>query len=337
MPNMIKNRYLSRTKASVNALAACLALLLVVGSAGPSMATTPGDASGVSTHQADAVKRIPYNNGFQLYYPGSTGVGGYVVSPPGVWKVDNVTESYQWYRDGKKIVGDTRSVHTLVAADKNKKLHLQITGKKSGYSTTEVKSKSVSFDFELKMPGGPTIIAAEGRPIVGLPVFARTDYIRIPDTGGWPKLDSVSYQWKRNGQVIKGATSSRYDVTTADVGKKLTVTTQPVVKGFTTKPATSAPTRESVDLTVTNISKPKIAGVVRVGEKLTTTRGVWNANAKTFTYQWRSNGVIIKGATASSYKVAANVVGKKISVTVVASGTHSSATATSSATAAVRR
>lgn len=334
---MNETRHRMLSKGGRHVAAATLTLLLLTGLAAPSAATTPAEGTGVSTLTPDAQKKIPYHSGFTVYAPGSTGIGGFVVPPPGMWKLDGVTESYQWYRDGKKIPGDTKLAHTLVAADKNKKLHVVVTGKKSGYAQTSVTLKPATFNFELKMSGGPTITVVGSTPFVGLPLHARVDYISIPNTGGWPKLDSVSYQWKRNGQSIKGATASSYILTTADVGKKITVTTQPAVKGFTIKPATSAPTREVVDLTVVNVSKPKITGVAKVGEKLVSTKGTWNANAKTYTYQWRANGTAIKGATASSYKVTGSTVGKKISVTVVASGTHSSASATSSATAAVRK
>lgn len=334
---MKETRHRMPGKGGRHAVAAALALLLLVGLATPSVGAAPAESIRVSSLTADALKNIPYNSGFTVYAPSSTGIGGFVIPPAGIWKIAGVTESYQWYRDGKKIPGDTKFIHTLVAADKNKKLHVAVTGKKAGYAQTEIVLKSATFNFELKMSGGPTIIVVGGTPIVGLPVFAQTDYISIPNLGGWPGLDSVSYQWKRDGQSIKGATSLRYDVTLADVGKRLTVTTQPAVKGFTINPATSAATQKAVDMTVTNLSKPQISGVAKVGEKLIATNGVWNANAKTFTYQWHANGAAIKGATASSYKVAGTMVGKKISVTVVASGTHSSATATSTATAAVRK
>lgn len=337
VPKMKEMRHRMLGQSGPAVAAATLAIVLLTGMSAPSAAATPAWSTRVSSLTTDAQKPIAYYSGLAVYAPASSGIGGHVIPPAGIWKASGVTSSYQWYRDGKKIPGDTQIAHTLVAADKNKKLHVVVTGKKAGYKQTDVILKPATFNFELTMSGGPTITVVGGTPFVGLPLHARADYISIPNTGGWPTLDRVSYQWKRNGQPIKGAIESSYILTLADVGKKITVTTQPVVRGFTIKPATSAPTREVVDLNVVNFSKPKISGVAKVGEKLVATKGEWNAAAKTYTYQWRANGTAIKGATASSYKVAGTMAGKKISVAVTASGTHSSATVTSPATAAVRK
>lgn len=51
---------------------------------------------------------------------------------------------------------------------------------------------------------------------------------------------SMSYQWKRNGKAIKGATRSRYKLGSADRGKKLSVTVTAKRYGYTTGSVTTS-------------------------------------------------------------------------------------------------
>ncbi|MFJ5094608.1 hypothetical protein [Streptomyces sp. NPDC088557] len=75
---------------------------------------------------------------------------------------------------------------------------------------------------------------------------------------------------------------------------------------------------------------PVVSGSSVVGGKVTASAGVWSPAGETYAYQWRANGAVIAGATASSYVVPASVLGKKLTVTVTAHRTgHLSGTATS--------
>lgn len=81
-----------------------------------------------------------------------------------------------------------------------------------------------------------------------------------------------------------------------------------------------------------NTTAPKVTGTAAVGSKLTTDTGSWAAAPSSYTYQWKANGTAIAGATASTYKIPAAQLNKKLSVTVTAhKAGHEDATATSSA------
>ena len=71
---------------------------------------------------------------------------------------------------------------------------------------------------------------------------------------------------------------------------------------------------------ITNLTRPKVTGTVAVGRKVKADPGTWSHEGLTFAYQWKLNGKTIKGATGASYKVPASAKGKKLSVTVTASG-----------------
>jgi hypothetical protein len=82
---------------------------------------------------------------------------------------------------------------------------------------------------------------------------------------------------------------------------------------------------------------PTITGTVAVGATLTAVTGVWAPAVNPFAYQWKRAGVVIAGATNSSYVLTAADLGKTITVDVTGSKTgFESVTMTSAATLAVR-
>ena len=92
----------------------------------------------------------------------------------------------------------------------------------------------------------------------------------------------------------------------------------------------------------TNVTLPQISGTAQVGQTLTTDPGTWTNSPTSYGYEWlrcNSGGgscVAISGATASTYLVVRDDLGKTMRVRVVASNAAgSSAPATSNKTAKV--
>lgn len=69
-----------------------------------------------------------------------------------------------------------------------------------------------------------------------------------------------------------------------------------------------------------NTTAPKVTGTPAVGSKVTATTGTWTGTPSSYGYQWKANGTAIEGATASTYKIPAAHLGKKLTVTVTARG-----------------
>ena len=78
--------------------------------------------------------------------------------------------------------------------------------------------------------------------------------------------------------------------------------------------------------------KPKLSGAARVGRTLKLKRGTWVATTS-FRYRWLRNGVAIKGATRTSYKLRRADRGKRIACRVTA---RNAAGSTAARTASVR-
>ena len=76
---------------------------------------------------------------------------------------------------------------------------------------------------------------------------------------------------------------------------------------------------------VTNTGLPTLTGSGVVGTTLATSNGTWNGSPDTFSYQWRSGGADVPGATAPTYVVRPGDVGNLIQCYVTATnGTSTS-------------
>ncbi len=135
---------------------------------------------------------------------------------------------------------------------------------------------------------------------------------------------TFTYQWKRNGVAIGGATANTYTLVIADNGTTITVTvTATNVAGNAS--ATSAGT--AISNLPANTVLPVISGGTAAA--VTTTDGTWTNSPSSFTYQWKRNGVNIGGATANTYTIVTADIGTTITVTVTATNAAGSTPATS--------
>jgi len=117
----------------------------------------------------------------------------------------------------------------------------------------------------------------------------------VAATGSTP----LAYQWKKNGAVISGATSSSYTTpatSTSDSGSTFAVVVGNSVGSTTSNTATL--TVSSVS-TSPSITKQPASQTVIAGQTATTT--VAATGTAPLSYQWFKNGAAISGATSSTY------------------------------------
>jgi len=129
-----------------------------------------------------------------------------------------------------------------------------------------------------------------------------------------------SYQWKKNGTAITGATTDSYQTpvtTTADNGSLFTVTVTNDLGNVTSEAATL---KVNPAGTLNIVTQPANQ---RVTTGSTATFSVTATSSAAITYQWRKNGTAITGATAAQYTtpVLAATDGTTYSVTLVSGGT----------------
>ncbi|WP_157073111.1 ExeM/NucH family extracellular endonuclease [Kribbia dieselivorans] len=157
-------------------------------------------------------------------------------------------------------------------------------------------------------------------PLTSTPTPTITGTAKVGTTlravpGTWDDGVKLTYQWKRNGVAIAGATKTWYKLGAADAGKRITVTVTGTKTGYVTVAKTSARTRVVAKGTLTTV-KPRISGTGKAGSTLRVLRGSWKPAPVNYSYRWYANGKAIPGATKTTYKVAAKYKGTKIVVKV---------------------
>ena len=131
-------------------------------------------------------------------------------------------------------------------------------------------------------------------------------------------LDGVtnSYQWLRNNSPIAGATEESYTLTTADLGKSISLRVTGSLPGYTDGVTTSDPITISAGPAPTVVTPPTISGSGQVGTMLIATAPTWSTDGVTTTNAWLRDGVKISNATGATYVVTLADVGHAIRLQV---------------------
>lgn len=165
-------------------------------------------------------------------------------------------------------------------------------------------------------------------------------------TGFSPAPRGYRYQWLLNGQPIPAAEEPTFRPTAAMAGAALSVTVTAYAPGYNPVSRTSAPQTVAPAAWYANGDRryPEITGSTRVGGTLSAVGLDWvnyygqKPADYAPVYQWTRNGTVIKGATASTYRLTSKDKGKKIQVSEYprAGGYVTTTFARSSATGKVR-
>jgi hypothetical protein len=210
--------------------------------------------------------------------------------------------SYQWKRDGAAISGATASTYTLVDADANTNI-----------------SVTVSYtDQPLNNTGSAESLTSQGYAVsaatISISGTSTEDQQLSVDLGDLQGANS--YQWKRDGSAISGATSSTYTLLQIDVGYTISVTVGSSVTGVADKNAPA--TGNVLNVNDNPSGAPTIDGTKVVSNLLTAnTSAIADEDGLgSFSYQWKRDNVAILGATASTYTLVDIDANTSITVTV---------------------
>jgi hypothetical protein len=214
------------------------------------------------------------------------------------------TLSYQWRKSGTAISGATSSTYTTpaTASSDNGALFSVVVTDTTGSVTSNAGTLTVT-----AVPVAPSITTQPASQTV---TAGQTATFSVTATGTSP----LTYQWKKNGGVIGGATSTSYTTpatTASDNGAQFTITVTNSLGNVTSNAAT---------LTVNvppSITTQPASKTVTAGQTATFT--VAATGSGTITYQWKKNGTTIGGATSASYTTPATTAsdnGAQFTVTV---------------------
>ncbi|MEC9052631.1 MAG: Ig-like domain repeat protein, partial [Actinomycetota bacterium] len=148
---------------------------------------------------------------------GTVKVGKVVSVEDPSWNEEGVEHAYQWLRDGSPISGATAKTYTLTPEDYGHRILVKVTGSKDGWTDSTVDSQEVT-------PALGDALTFTSQPSVSGTVALGRTLTALPGAWGSGSTPTFGYQWRRGGQVITGATSSTYVVSTDDLGSTLAVT-----------------------------------------------------------------------------------------------------------------
>ena len=153
-----------------------------------------------------------------------------------------------------------------------------------------------------------------GAVTIDNPIPAQGDMLAASVSDADGAAGAISYQWKRDGVDIAGATGNTDTTVQADVGTVITVSADYTDDLSTVESLTSAGTAA-----VTNVND---AGAVTIDNATpaqgdTLTASVSDADGATgaIAYQWKRDGADIAGATGNTYTTVQADVGTVITVT----------------------
>ena len=238
--------------------------------------------------------------------------------------------SWQWNRDGVLIEGATDSAYTLVQADVDAAITVTasyVDGEGTAESMTSAPTSVVSNENDFPM--GTVTISGTAREDEVL-----TASHTLGDQDG---LGVISWQWNRDSVVIDGATDSTYTLVQADVGAVMTATASYMDGQGTAESVTSATTAAVVNVSHAPTGSVTIVGTLREDEVLTASHTLADQDGLgVISWQWNRDGVVIDGATDSTYTLVQADVGAVMTATAsYTDGEGTAESVTSSPTSAV--
>jgi|GEM_PF-1155680 len=139
--------------------------------------------------------------------------------------------TYQWLRGKTKISGATGQSYSITSADRGKTLSVVVTAKLAGYQDAQISAASSAIPSKYFKAGTVTMT---GKAKVGETLTAKPSKFS-------PKPASYTYEWLRNGVVIKDATSSTYQLTDDDLGAAISVRVTAARDGYNNRVRTTNP------------------------------------------------------------------------------------------------
>jgi len=242
---------------------------------------------------------------------GAPQVGVPLVAQGATWRPTPAV-TYQWFSDGVAIPGATSATYTPQASDLGATITVTITATATGYkmaaATARTSANVLPGVFVNTVRPG---INGGSKPVVGTWMRAVA--------GSWTPNATFAYQWFNGTTPIPGATSASFAPTPDLLTKQLTVKVTASAPGYTSK---TISTPISGAIIPGTFQAPALANLPTpaVGAPLTIDPGtITGTTMPTVTYQWKLNGVAIRGATAATYVPTPGQLNKRLSVTVTAS------------------
>jgi hypothetical protein len=205
---------------------------------------------------------------------GEARVDQVLTAGPGSWNPQPDGVQYQWRADGVPVAGATAPTLTVAPQHVGKALTVAVTAARSGY-------RSVTATSAATARVAPGVLNVTGTPTVsGALEPGGTLAVALP--GALPRAAASEVQWLRAGVPVPGATGSTYQLTSADLGRRILAQVRLTRPGYTpvttstawTGPVKATPRlrvatrttgrRVTITVTASAVGAPPVAGLVLV-------------------------------------------------------------------------
>ena len=275
----------------------CLALLSLTGCVGLTGAGTPGSKSNSSSNSGTLAASAMTLN-FGNVAMGSSSPQTLTLSNTGTTAVTisqaTVTGA------GFSVVGGMSSVS--IAAGMKHAFQIQFAPKAAGNASGSISiaSDAANSPLAITLSGmGTTALAITAQPENQSVTAGQTATFFVAATG----TGTLTYQWKKTAMAISGATAASYTTPptmSSETGTQYSVVVTDGSSSVTSSMAILTVTAAAVAPSITAQPANK---TVTAGQ--TATFSVTATGTAPLTYEWKKNGAVISGATASSYTTAA--------------------------------
>lgn len=196
---------------------------------------------------------------------------------------------YQWRRNGQPIAGQNYPYLYLVASGADNGAVYSVVVSNAAGSVT---SDNATLTVTGAQAAAPVITVP---PVAQSVIVGQTATFAVAATGN----PAPTYQWRRNGVDIAGATAAQYTTPTttlADNGAVYTVVVSSSAGSVTSAGAILTVAASAIAPTIT--TQP---AALTAAEGTTAAFTVTAAGTGPLQYQWRRNGTAISGATSAAY------------------------------------
>ena len=205
--------------------------------------------------------------------------------------------SYQWRRNGAAIPGATGDSYVLDPTTEGDNGALFSVDVSNSVSTVSSSSATLTVNAAAV---APTITTPPANVTVTAPAQAAFSVVA---TGTAP----LSYQWRRNGTAIPGATSASYVLNPTVVGDNGALFSVDVSNSVSTVTSSSATLTVNAAAVAPSITTPPANLTVTAPAQAAFS--VVATGTAPLSYQWRRDGTVIPGATSASYVLDPTAVG----------------------------
>ena len=217
------------------------------------------------------------------------------------------TQTLQWLVAGMPVAGATTATYTPTSADIGDTVTLRATATRTGHTGAASTSTATA-------AVAPGTLARVAKPTVtGVPEVGT---VLSATAGVWaPEPESAVYRWRADGVWLgAGLNGPTLTLTRELVGRRISVVEVTKRAGYASVSNASDGVGPVIEGTIELTAPFNASGAARHGSTLTFSAGTWTPADATATYAWFRDGVVVEGATGSTYALGDGDVGRRITV-----------------------